>query len=318
MAEYFDNVATAAEDGVTGTIEATKTITVICPYLLTRNAGDVYLENELTSGASIACIADNDFHNSDGLVLLDKFATTLEDALNHFSSYITEAFYVAINNWQATQIIEDSANHLARSTYNYNIATTVTSNITITSWAQLENYENATNPEDNIYYIQGHNVTFSGNIIVPEGAYTVIVEDGDLNFSAYTSVEYADAYFGFNYYQYDDPTNLNTANLPSVAFVVINGDININHSVTDLVGVYYVEGGSIYNQGAERDPIGEQLRIYGSVYGDIDNLLAESGFVGPPELDHGAVVIRYDERVILNTPPGLAEYVDFLSEKTAR
>jgi len=83
------------------------------------------------------------------------------------------------------------------------------------------------------------------------------------------------------------------------------------------VGVYYVEGGSITSIG-ERDPIGEQLRIYGSVYGDIDELIAKSNFVGPPELDHGSIVIRYDERVILNTPPGLSEYVDFSSEEVAR
>ena len=317
LAEYFENTATAQVIGI-GEIEDSKTVTVICPYLLTRNAGDVYIENKLEGNMNIACVAENDFANSDGIILAKEgIATTLAEALNELSSYIKELFYTVKNEWTVALMEATTKSRLARETYNYQTASMVTSDITISNWSDLTAYKNVNNPEENIYYIEGHNLTINGDIIVPEGAHTIIVENGNLKFDAYSSITYADTYFGFNYYTYDDPENLDTTTIPSLGIVVINGDIEINHSVTDLVGVYYVEGGSITSIG-ERDPIGEQLRIYGSVYGDIDELIAKSNFVGPPELDHGSIVIRYDERVILNTPPGLSEYVDFSSEEVAR
>ncbi|MBU1019515.1 hypothetical protein KJ764_06140, partial [Patescibacteria group bacterium] len=224
-------------------------------------------------------------------------------------------FYTTKNIWEIAQIEDTTKSHISRATYNYNIATPLTGPANIWNWSDLEQYENLNNPEENIYYLD-QTLNVNGPLTVPEGAHTVIVENGDLNIGAYANIRYEDAQFGFNHYTYKDDADY--GNLASVAFVVLNGNININHSVSDMVGVYYVDNGGLYNSGAERDPIGEQLRIYGSVYGDIENLMLESGFVGPPELDHGAIVIRYDERVILNTPPGLSEYVDFYSEKVAR
>ncbi len=334
LANGITNTVTAYEDSFT--LEATSTITIICPFILTRNAGDVYFEGELSTGTNAECVYDgfiegyDMFKNSDGLVMIDEaLESIVGDTFKHFSTYISEIFYQTLADWQVTEI-EDTTNwHVYRSTYNISTTQAETdpesTEIYVYDWNDLEQIRN-TNTDENIYYYESPegsrgevNFNLNGNK-VPEGAHTIIIKDADLVIT--TDIEYEDASFGFNYYTYSADADYD--NLGSVAFILLgDSDMYVSHWVYDLVGVYYLENGSIYsgtpsNPNYARSPISEQLRIFGSVYGDVEPVLEDSGFVGPIELDHGAVVIRYDERVILNTPPGLAEYIDFYSYKTAR
>ncbi|EKD64379.1 MAG: hypothetical protein ACD_51C00015G0001, partial [uncultured bacterium] len=322
LAESYINEAEAQEIEIENPLTAYSTVTVICPYVLTRNAGDVYLENQLDAGTNILCIA-NDFANSDGIVLVaqELDSIPLETILNSFSSYITELFYATQDDWLVASIIESSENHIARAMYNFNTITPVTTDMTATDWDDLEALKNENNLAEEIYYFDGNNNTNDltigdgSNFTVPQGAHTIIVENGDLYIQS--NIKYIDANFGFNYYLYESDADYTA--LASLAIIVLNGDIYIDPNVTDLSGVFYMDSGSMQSEGGvTRGAIGDQLRIYGSVYGDIDPIIEDSGFVGPPELDHGSIVIRYDERVILNTPPAISEYIDVYSEKTAR
>ena len=52
------------------------------------------------------------------------------------------------------------------------------------------------------------------------------------------------------------------------------------------------------------------LTIYGNLIGDVNNLFSNRTGVGDIKKDEGSVTIRYDERIILNTPPGISELID--------
>ena len=116
------------------------------------------------------------------------------------------------------------------------------------------------------------------------------------------------------------PTDYNSpSTIPSVAFIVIDGNIEIAENVTELNGIYMAldtnnDGidGQINQIDIDGDEIdmGEQLTIYGNLFGDVNNLFSSRTYVGDPMKDQGSVTIHYDERILLNTPPGISELVD--------
>lgn len=306
--QYMENTATAyTSDG--RELEASADITIICPFLLTRNAGDIYIEGELDT-YDISCY-DNfkDYRSTDALVLKlgDSFVSRL-------SSYIDEMVVDMTVVWGRKTIEEQTGDQIdAITRYNESIKKWLgapsDTEITIQSFSDLDianQYQ--TNPSQNVYRITDADLVFELNEKVPAGAYTFIVEGHDL-------------YINRNIL-YDD-TNVDFSNLkeiPSIAFIVIGGNVHIDNNVEDIVGVYYIQEDPITGVGGEMtgdwtDPF-TSLTIYGSVYGNINTLLGQRTFAGPANYDHGNVVLRYDERIFLNTPPGLEEYVDLSSERT--
>ena len=103
-----------------------------------------------------------------------------------------------------------------------------------------------------------------------------------------------------------------TKEIPSVGFIVLGGNIYVGGSAHSLSGVYYTDLGFT---GAERSAVDDPLTFYGSIYGDISELLKAANYVGPPTLDGAGIVVRYDSRILLNTPPGLSEYIDVNTQK---
>ena len=65
--------------------------------------------------------------------------------------------------------------------------------------------------------------------------------------------------------------------------------------------------GKIKNSGLSTSKL---LTIYGSLIGDVYDLFNERTGIGDPRKDEGSVTIRYDERIILNTPPGISELIN--------
>ena len=53
-----------------------------------------------------------------------------------------------------------------------------------------------------------------------------------------------------------------------------------------------------------------RLTHYGSIYGDIEDLLKYRVKTGDPTKEEGAILIRFDNRVYLNTPPLLNKLID--------
>jgi hypothetical protein len=112
------------------------------------------------------------------------------------------------------------------------------------------------------------------------GVRTIIVEDGDLRING----------------------NIDQSAGASYAFVVKNGNIVVDSSVTSISGIFIVSNGSLL--GTTRTT--ERLRIDGSVYGNIEPLLETRTYVrgeaGYEALSVG-VIVNYSNRILTNPPP---------------
>ncbi|MFH1218268.1 MAG: hypothetical protein V1679_00305, partial [Candidatus Peregrinibacteria bacterium] len=52
------------------------------------------------------------------------------------------------------------------------------------------------------------------------------------------------------------------------------------------------------------------LTIRGSLIGNVLDLFTNRIGIGDPTKDEGSVTIIYDERILLNTPPGISELIN--------
>ena len=96
-------------------------------------------------------------------------------------------------------------------------------------------------------------------------------------------------------------------------------------SVRELAGFFVQKGenkdnGKLISGSSARPDIdsSSRLTIYGSIYGNIEPLLQKRRFAGEPGKDEGSIVIRFDERIILNTPPGLEDVLKLDKAEVAR
>lgn len=149
------------------------------------------------------------------------------------------------------------------------------------------------------------------------GAKTIIVEgdltiEGDIKYPALSEEDF-----------------LNPREIPSLAFIVLGGDIKVSPDVTELSGVFFVQQEfpgdtksgrltSTFDGSGQPKNSEQQLTIFGQVFGDIKELFQTRLYSGDPRRDEGAIVIRYDERIILNTPPGLEQIIDLNQVEVAR
>ncbi|MFA5855472.1 MAG: hypothetical protein WC846_04320 [Candidatus Gracilibacteria bacterium] len=326
-------------------------LVVICSYLLTENAGDIYLDAQLNTGSDISCAyIDEDtnyssYSNSDGLIIIDQNASShstgsssssggtsgtsgtspslvspsyssssvsfcdnsysTQNIIGNISSYVCEIVNAVSDLWTNSTVTNTTENSLSQATRN--AVTNQGSQDDFNTWGALENaLTNTNNPDSGILYFkgsgEGDKVTISSSapLTVPCGAWTLIVENADLYING--NIEYATACTGGLNYE---------TNLPSIAFVVTGGDIYIEAGASHLVGVYYTNQAFT---GDDRSAVNQSLEIDGSLYGDIQPLLDAANYVGPPSIDGGGLVVRYDSRIMLNTPPALSEYVDISTE----
>ncbi len=346
-----ENTDTCDEDSACS--EDSAKLVVLCSYLQTQNGGDIYLEGDLNSGADISCAYIDDeqnyssYSNTDGLVIREAEdsdddddstssstestgSATYYDAtysldnvslcddasddnfIGNISSYVCEIVSAVSDLWKGSTVSSTTDSNVEQSIRNADTAQASDKERYSSFAAMRTALENANNEDSGILYFQGEEggsstITLtgtSGYFDIPCGAWTLIVKDADLHISAdtlrYDTSCTADS--GMNY----------TTDLPSIAFVVEDGDIYIEDSAYNLVGVYYT------NQditGDTRSAVDGSLEIDGSIYGNINPLLDAANYVGPPDLNGGSVVVRYDSRILLNTPPGLSEYVDVDTQK---
>lgn len=340
-----ENTDTCTEDEACS--EDSAKLVVLCSYLMTQNAGDIYLEGDLNSGSDISCAYIDDeqnyssYSNTDGLIIKqadgdddDDDSTSSVDAssgsttyydsnyssssvsicdnasddnfIGNISSYVCEIVSAVSDLWKGSTVSETTDSRVEQSVRNASTAQASTKE-SYGSWTAMADALTNTNNEDSgILYFEGDgngSAITLGEISVPCGAWTLIVKDADLklggNISYDTSCTNGKSY---------------TTDLPSIAFVVEGGDIYIENedSVSRLVGVYYTDQNI---DGADRSAVDGSLKIDGSIYGNVGPLLKAANYVGPPTLDGGSVVVRYDSRILLNTPPGLSEYVDVDTQK---
>ncbi|MEK9159170.1 MAG: hypothetical protein AAB383_00420 [Patescibacteria group bacterium] len=332
LTEEFENTA-SVEAFESAVLTDSAKLVVLCSYLMTQNAGDVYLEVALQGGSDIACIfvdeddaTSSDYRNVDSLIILQEgdnnqndtadeymssyststvsFCDDDEDNLiGNLSSYVCEIVAKVTDLWAKTSVESTTSDHLSQATRNADTSQ-APGDSTYTSWSELTAaLTNSNNRDSNILYFDASQSNDGkmtlGKLEVPAGAWTVIVKGGDLVLTG--DISYAKTQNISDY-----------KNLPSIAFVVQDGDIYIDDSAQKLVGVYYTDQKF---DGDERSAVDEQLTVEGSFYGNIQTLIERAKYVGPPTIDGGGIVIKYDSRIILNTPPALSDYVNINTEK---
>ncbi|MFA4814961.1 MAG: hypothetical protein WC924_02170 [Candidatus Gracilibacteria bacterium] len=335
LTEEFENSASVEVYDSLDSLTDTARLVVLCSYLMTQNAGDVYLEVSLEAGSDISCIfvdedeaTSSDYRNVDALVILeDQGAAAVEDGtysssysgstiswcddnssqnvIGNLSSYVCEIVAKVTELWARVTVESTTDTNMDQAIRNADTNQSGSPDSIYADWTELQTtLVNNNNPDSNILYFAGDpdsttdSVTL-GELTVPAGAWTVVVKDANLILNG--NIEYAPV---------SNPADYK--NLPSIAFVVQGGDIYINDNALRLAGVFYTDQKF---DGDERSAVDEQLTVDGSFYGNVQTLIERAKYVGPPTTDGGGIVIRYDSRILLNTPPGLSEYVDINTEK---
>jgi|GEM_PF-2606660 len=325
--------------------DASTKVIAICPYVLSRQGGDVFFHDLIQTGVDVnqcsevkncegPCIKpeppeekkiNKTGAGDSGPQLLLKSpshdvcnasnsSTNLEgynDVLKNFSSSICE-LQVDISKAWTKQNITDSINanvkRISRFDNNLNDGSSSISNV-----AQLRN---KTNAQSGVFIKTDGDLTITGNgtsgyeisslidgttTIIP-AAQTYIVKGHDLHIKS--NVQYNS--LGLN-------TFYNNKTIPSAAFIVIDGNIIIDSNVSHIDGILMAvdttnsDKGQIMANGFT-DIL--SLNINGSMIGNVYDLFRNRQYAGDPLKDDGSVNIHYDERVLLNPPPGISELIN--------
>lgn len=313
-----------------------------CPFLLTQGIGDVILEKDLKVGSDISSCAG--IPNIEGPVITppepeptevpktgpDDIIPILpshalcnqsntenpnapkgyQNPLKSVSSAICEMSLTLADALTKPQIRTDVLENIIRiARYNNNLGNSHNVYITDLNNPPLSLADPNLNPNFEVYKLENANLTVNyGALGIDSGSRTYIVENGDLIING--NIKYKNTVF--------DPAN--TKQIPSIAFIVINGNIQIAPTVTELSGVFVTINankpgtGKILGKGTSD----KMLKITGSVYGDIEPLFDSRSYVGNAKKGQATIVINFDGRIFYNMPPGLKEILEITPEQVAR
>lgn len=308
---------------------------VLCPFVLTRQGGDVLFHDIINSGADVAQCSPVKGSTGVGIRITPVPRTPEEIAGRTGDGELQEAqtltrpshdvcrfsneennlenYNDALKNFSST-VCELQA-EVAEDLYETNINAAIRANITrIARWGQnltlnTVNSVNDLNQIDNKE--SGVFVRTDGNLTIGAGGTFTIQgkQDGTIP-AAQTYIV-----IGHNLIINSDiiaaaPNYLDPRNIAYASFIVIDGNIIIDKDVKQLDGIYMAinltKDGEIRSS-AESDT---RLKVNGSMIGNVFHLFKNRIAIGDPRFDQGAVTIQYDERILLNTPPGIGELID--------
>ncbi|MBP9718716.1 peptidoglycan-binding protein [Candidatus Gracilibacteria bacterium] len=147
-----------------------------------------------------------------------------------------------------------------------------------------------------------------------EGARTYIIEDGDLYIDS--NVEFAEAEINGSSFR----------NVPAAAFIVINGSIKVDPTVTRLDGIYVAirgPGSSDIHDGelncSRSNGAAVPLAFDGAVYGNIEPLFrCRAAAAGNAQQGIAPISINFGAWIYYNMPPILKDLVEVQQEQVAR
>ncbi len=340
---------------------------VICPYILTREGGDVFFHSAIETGIDVSQCYEVESGEGIGITLTKDIESTVPSTgqdteipeasqvlsqpthdickLSNTEQENLESYSNVLKNFSSS-VCEIKAD-VAREWKERFINEAIKANIekiarfdslnggTITGMLDVQNKFLDKNLSSGVYVFEG-DVTIAGgndgNFIIKEAngvpaAQTYIVKNANLNITA--NIKYDDSA--------DSVDITDPGSIPSAAFIVIDGNINISNSVTEIDGILMAvdtEGevdGKVLPKELAEELSAQQLINYlagsnnlidtaleftntltirGSLIGDVYNLFYYRRAIGDPYKDQGSITIRYDERILLNTPPGLNELID--------
>ncbi len=334
--------------------EVSTKVIAICPYILSRQGGDVFFHDLIKTGVDVnKCY---DVKSCDGPCIKPKppkkqkeadtgTTTTVEvsllqspthdvcnlsnnaagakdadgeditsgledyqDVLENFSSSICELEADISKAWTKQNITDSiNANVKRLSRFGSNLS----SISTITSPASLPADQSGvfikTNGDLTIDNNNNNNneYTISSSTNGIPAAQTYIVIGHDLHIKS--NIKYEDSLLGITGFY-------NNKKIPAAAFIVIGGNIIIDNNVRNIDGILMAvdingRGGEV--KSTENTPTYDiPLNINGSLIGNVVNLFTNRQYAGDPLQDDGSVNIHYDERILLNPPPGINELIN--------
>jgi len=310
-------------------------VIIPCPFIIIRAGGDVFLENPFDYGVdTLSCSEirtsdtpviqgtppDNRKLNKTGAgsSILKQYSDRLCNSnqpgsvdIKGISSLICE---LELTSKELTQqaIVQNLARNIQLfSRYSKNLNNT----------GMINGSSNLPESANNVYIKDNGMLTLGGEFA--KKTRTIVV----LNNNVYINKNLT----------FKDPESLtNPRKVPSLAVIVIGGNIIIDPSVSETNAIFFVqEGAKKGGQICEAPKTGSKdqskfcvddsslvdynsknrLTHYGSIYGDIEHLLKYRVKTGDPTKEEGAILIRFDNRIYLNTPPLLNKLID-ITQKT--
>ncbi|MBL4694766.1 hypothetical protein JKY72_05355 [Candidatus Gracilibacteria bacterium] len=328
VASYKDNKGNIGQDDAK--------VIILCPFILTRQGGDVFYHDILNTGIDVSQCSEVKGSTGTGITPekerpgevprtgsgdLPQEAKLLELPSHDVCRFSNQADNVegynnALKNFSSTicELRADVAEDWKERNINAKIAANVTrisrwgglnKNTTINSTSDLSQFDNSSSGVfvvENNDLIIGANGTYriQGKGSIP-AAQTYIVKNGNIRIES--NIEYGTTNFS------------KQREIPSAAFIVIDGDIIISSNVTTIDGILMAvdldqsgNDGQIKAKGQST----KLLKINGSVFGNVYDLFRNRVGAGDPTRNEGSVTIHYDSRLMLNTPPVITEFVDLI------
>lgn len=310
-------------------------VIVICPFILTRSGGDVFFHDIIDTGVDVAQCSRVKGHEGPGVTptperppiapstgpgdLPEALRLTLpshdvcrysnissniegyNDVLKHFSSTICELRADVAEIWTEKNINEAIAANITRiSRFGETLSQGTIMNISDLGGAK--------NKQSGVFIRIDHDLTIGGGL----GEY-VIQGSEEIPAAQTYIVKGADLYINSNIeYGITDFDNPNT--IPSAAFIVIDGNIIISNDIKKIDGILMavdLDGNGDGQIKSNPDSkTSNKLTINGNLIGNVYNLFKNRIGVGDPTKDEASITIHYDERILLNTPPGINELID--------
>lgn len=333
--EKYPNIASAdyriyQEEQVVnvGHLEDNALVQVFCQFILARAGGDIFLESDLSAGINIRVCSI--YKPTPEIIVTPAPPPEAHVPITGLPTEIFSINHSICNEGQAGTLSPELKEFfgkdvsklsgkceikltLGRSWKQRTIVQSIDENKTrISRWEPRQidtelSFLVTLDPEAKVYRIKGANLTVDQPFTLSDGpnggAKTFIVEDGDLIINK-------DIMYG------TDGTAYSVNQTASMAFIVLNGKVIVSPEVKTLSGVYFVQEGDRLNSGrlfsgsVEGVDSYEPLTVYGSVYGDIDPLFRHRLFAGDPGKEESSMLIRFDQRIILNTPPVLKDVLN--------
>jgi len=305
-------------------------VIIPCPFIIIRAGGDVFLENPFDYGVdTLSC---SEIRTSDTPVIQGNppddrdLVETGEDSsvLKQYDERLCNSSSEGSTDIKGISSLICELELTSKELTQQAIVQNLARNIQLFS-----RYSKNLNNTD----------TINGSSSLPESSNNVYIKDngmlilgGEFANKARTIVVLNNNVYIKKNLTFKDPESLtDPRKVPSLAVIVIGGNIVVDPNVSETNAIFFVqEGEKGGGQICEAPKTGSQkqskfcvdnpdivnyntenrLTHYGSIYGDIEHLLKYRVKTGDPTKEEGAILIRFDNRIYLNTPPLLNKLVD--------
>ncbi len=302
-------------------------VVIPCPFFIIRSGGEVFMENPFDYGVdTLAC---SEIENVPSPFIVPDYTPpqttpstgapegialikTLDDRLCKSDS-AQEAGYGGVS--RASSLICEVTLKTSEELTQYVISQNIQRNIDLFARydKDLNNRVSVNGSSDlpsntsNVFVKDNGDLELSGTF--NNGAQTIVVLNHDVKITGDVKLDDTSAILS-------DPRTI-----PSLAVIVIGGDILVQPNVGETNGVFFTmenaegKGGQMCEKDCVDDDAlsrfnDKQYVHYGSIYGDIEHLFKYRTFAGDPTKLEAAVLIKFDSRIFLNTPPLLNELIN--------